>query len=82
MKQLTLGVVINIVNEMKKAGMTADEINKMPIYIGNDDELNGIHTAWFGQIIDADNANDAGFVELINEDYHNIQLAGKAFLIS
>lgn len=82
MKQLTLGVIISMVNEMRNGGMSTEDIYKLPIYIGNDDELNGIHTAWFGQVIDVGNGEDTGFVEMINEDYHNIKLNGKAILIS
>lgn len=82
MKQLTMKEILTLVNEFKKAGMSLAEIKKLPIYIGNDDELNGIHTAWFGQMIDTDNENDADFVEMINEDHHNIKFNGKAILIS
>ena len=82
MKQLTLGVILQLASELKKEGMTTKEITELPIYIGNDDELNGIHTAWYIQPIDPDNENDVDFVELINEDYHNIEIKSKSILIS
>ena len=82
MKQLTLGVILQLASELKKEGMTTKEITELPIYIGNDDELNGIHTAWYVQPIDPDKENDADFVELINEDHHNIEIKGKSILIS
>ena len=82
MKQLTLGVIMSLINDMSKAGVSAAEIRNMPVYIGNDDELNGIHTALYGQLIDTNSTDDADFIELINEDHHNIQLNGKAILIS
>ena len=82
MKQLTMKDILTLVNEFKKAGMPLAEIKKLPIYIGNDDELNGIHTAWYGQMINTNNENDADFVEMINEDHHNIKFNGKAILIS
>ena len=82
MKQLTMKDILTLANEFKRAGMTTAEINNLPIYIGNDDELNGIHTAWYGQMIDSNNANDADFVNMINEDFCNINIEGKAILIS
>ena len=82
MKQLTLGVILQLASELKKEGMTTKEITELPIYIGNDDELNGIHTAWYVQPVDPDKEDDADFVEFINEDHHNIEIKGKSILIS
>lgn len=82
MNQLTMGVILQLAVKLQKEGMTTKEISDLPIYIGNDDELNGIHTAWYGQLIDSDAEKDADFTELINEDPHNYTLKGKAILIS
>ena len=82
MKQLKLGEILCLVSNLKKEGMTIKEITELPVYMGNDDELNGIHTAWYVQSIDPDKDDDADFVELINEDSHNIEIKGKSILIS
>ena len=82
MKQLTLGAVLQLTSKLQKEGMTIKEITELPVYIGNDDELNGIHTAWYVQPIDPSKEDDADFIELINEDYHNIEIKGKSILIS
>lgn len=82
MEQLKFGAVLQIANQLSKAGMSMKEISEIPIYLGNDDELNGIHTAWFGQVIDPSNEGDIEFVELINEDNHNIKCNGRSILIS
>ena len=82
--QLKMGTVLSVVNQLQKEGMKLSEIKELPIYIGNDDELNGIHMAWYINPIDA-NKNDGSnryFVEMINEDHHNAKLEGKAILIS
>lgn len=82
--QLKMGTVLSVVNQLQREGMKLSEIKELPIYIGNDDELNGIHMAWYVNPIDA-NANDGSnkyFVEMINEDHHNVKLKGKAILIS
>ena len=82
MKQLKLGEILCLVSNLKKEGMTIKEITELPVYIGNDDELNGIHTAWYVQPIDPSKEDDADFVEHINEDHHNIEIKGKSILIS
>ena len=82
MKQLTMGTVLQLANNLHKDGMTTKEIAELPIYIGNDDELNGIHCGWYTNLVDVTNPEDADLVELINEDRCNIELKGKAILIS
>ena len=82
MKQLTLGDIMEFAWQLKKSGMNDQEVKSLPIYLGEDDELNGIHTGWYLNLIDSEGDDDEGFVELINEDRHNIKLEGKAILIS
>lgn len=82
MKQLKIGDIMAFVKELQKEGMYLDEIYELPIYLGNDDELNGIHCAWYTNLVDANNPEDADFVEMINEDRCNIEIQGKAILIS
>ena len=82
MKQLTLGQIIEVVHNLMKDGMTMGDICALPIYLGNDDELNGVHCGWYTNLVDIDNPEDADLVELINEDGCNIKLKGKAILIS
>ena len=80
--QLTMGVILQVVKELQKQGMTAQEIAELPIYLGRDDELNGIHTGWYVQLIDPNNEDDEDFIELIKEDCCNVAIKGKAILIS
>lgn len=82
MDQLKLGTILILASELQKKGMTTEEIMNMPVYIGRDDELNGIHTGWYAQVIDPNNEDDADFIELINEDRCNIEIKGKSILIS
>lgn len=82
MKQLTFGNLLQLAKALKdQEGMTLAEIHALPIYIGDDDELNGIHCAWDRGIVDVNNPNDAYVVEMINEDYGNHKITGKAILI-
>ena len=84
MNQLTLGDILRFIAEMQKAGMSTKEIAALPVYLGDDDELNGIHTAWYCEKLDSENKNeDMNYlVDMINEDNHNKKLNGKGVLIS
>jgi DNA-binding transcriptional MerR regulator len=83
MEQLTMGDILRFVKELKDGGMSLSEIYKLPVYLGDDDELNGIHCGWYTNLINADNTKDEDFIELINENRCNIKLeTGKAILIS
>lgn len=83
MNQLKMGDILNLAAALnKEEGMTVKEIAQLPIYLGRDDELNGIHTGWFVQPIDPHSEDDADLIELINEDCCNIEIKGKAILIS
>ena len=82
MEQLKVGSIIEFIKKLQKEGMYLEDIMELPIYLGNDDELNGIHCGWYTNLVDSNNPEDADFVELINEDRCNIELKGKAILIS
>lgn len=82
MEQLTMGTILQLAANLQKEGMTTKEITELPIYIGRDDELNGIHTAWYVQTIDPNKEDDVYFFELIEEDCGNVEIKGKSILIS
>ena len=84
MKQLTVADILVCINQLKKSGINDQELLTLPIYIGDDDELNGIHCAWFSQMIDSNNleGDDQEFTIIINERPSNHPLTGKAILIS
>ena len=84
MEQLTIRDIFALCAHLRAKGMTMEEIKDLPIYLGNDDELNGIHTGWALDFIDSDNTTDEDewMVEMINDDRFNIKLNGKAVVIS
>jgi hypothetical protein len=82
MAQLKFGDITAFAKQLQKEGMVLGEIYELPIYIGNDDELNGIHCAWYTNLVDTNNEDDADLVEMINEDRCNIEIKDKAILIS
>ena len=84
MEQLKLKDIVELYDRLRESGMSEEEVIELPIYIGNDDELNGIHTAWYCEKLDSEDKNkDMNYlVNMINEDYHNKKLSGKGILIS
>lgn len=83
MEQLKVKDIFALINQLRQEGMTLEEIRELPIYLGDDDELNGIHCGWYVQPIDAEDEDSVYTIELINENYGNIKLEkGKAILIS
>jgi hypothetical protein len=85
MEQLTLGEILKFAKELKANGMTDKEIKALPIYLGDDDELNGIHCGWYTNLVDADSDDeqDECFVEMINDSLWRDKFeTGKAILIS
>ena len=84
MDQLTIRDIFTLCARLRAKGMTIEEIKDLPIYLGNDDELNGIHTGWALDFIDSNNTSedDEWMVRMINENRNNIKLDGKAVVIS
>ena len=81
MAQLTFGDIIKMYQDLVKI-MKMSEVNSLPVYIGDDEELNGIHNAWYTQIVEASDKEDSDLIERINENSTNIQFKDKAILIS
>lgn len=84
MDQLTINDILALCARLRAEGMTMEEIKALPIYLGDDDELNGIHTGWALDFVDSNNTteDDEWMVGMINEDSNNIELNGKAVVIS
>ena len=80
--QLKMENILAFCSELRAQGMTTEEIKALPVYLGNDDELNGIHCGWYTNLVDPNNPENADLVEMINEDRCNIKIKGKAILIS
>ena len=81
-EQLTMEKVLNVALAMKQKGI---DLSKIKVFLGNDDELNGIHNAWYCELITNNGQEDNDFiVDLINEDYNNnkVEKDEKFILIS
>ena len=81
-EQLTMEKILNVALAMKQKGI---DLSKIKVFLGNDDELNGIHNAWYCELITNNGQEDNDFiVDLINEDYnnHKVEKDEKFILIS
>lgn len=81
-EQLTMEKILNVALAMKQKGI---DLSKIKVFLGNDDELNGIHNAWYCELVTNNGQEDNDFiVDLINEDYNNnkVEKDEKFILIS
>ena len=75
MKQLTIRDIIDMANILvNERDMSPEDVMDLPVYIGDDDELNGIHSGFECRIIDSDDEEDEYFIEMIRERRGNHQL--------
>ena len=84
MEQLKIKDITRLIIKLKSKGMTLEEINELPIYLGKDDELNGIHNGWYVELIDKNDQDENAqyIVDMISEDYATTDLKDKGILIS
>lgn len=81
MKQLTMNDIYNLCNMLQNRGY---DLSKLRVYLGNDDELNGIHNGWYCELVEnKGEEEDNLIVDLINENIgNNIEKNEKFILIS
>jgi hypothetical protein len=85
MKQLTLGDILLLKERIEKGTkLSAAEIAALPIYLGDDDELNGIHGGWYcDYVTDKQLTDDDKYmIELITDNRCNPKFNHKAIIIS
>lgn len=81
MKQLTMNDIYNLCNMLQSRGY---DLSKLRVYLGDDDELNGIHNGWYCELVEnKGEEEDNLIVDLINENIgNNIEKNEKFILIS
>ena len=80
-EQLTMEKILNVALAMKQKGI---DLSKIKVFLGNDDELNGVHNAWFCELVENDGEEENNcIVDLINENIgNNVEENEKFILIS
>lgn len=79
MEQLTLKQIYEVAKELVEHG---EDLSKYPVYLGDDDELNGIHNGWYINTLDIQCEDNRNFIELIEENRGTTNLKNKGILIS
>ena len=82
MKQLTMQDLYDLCKKYVDKGFKLDEIQ---VYLGDDDELNGIHTGWnITPIMNKKGINEDNdyLIDMIQENSGNVDLKMKGVLIS
>lgn len=79
MKQLTMNDIYNLCNMLQSRGY---DLSKLRVYLGNDDELNGIHNGWYCELIEnKGEEEDNLIVDLINENIGNNVEENEQFIL-
>ena len=81
MKQLTMNDIYNLCNMLQSRGC---DLSKLKVYLGDDDELNGVHNAWYCNLLDSEDKREEmkSLVEFVNINYGTTELKGKGISIS
>ena len=79
MKQLTMQDIYEFSLKLKKKGL---DLSKLPVYLGDDDELNGIHNGWYCELIDKEDYDFEYYMVLINDNCNATELESKGVVIS
>ena len=82
MEQLTLKVLYDFCKNALDKGVNLEDVQ---VYLGNDDELNGIHTGWFlTPVVNKKGVSEDNdyLLDMINEDCHNVEIKKAGILLS
>lgn len=79
--QLTMQSILEVALKLEEQGL---DLSKIRVFLGNDDELNGVHNAWFCELVENDGEEENNYiVDLINENIgNNVEENEKFILIS
>lgn len=79
--QLTMQSILDLALKLEEQGL---DLSKLRVYLGNDDELNGIHNGWYCELVEnKGEEEDNLIVDLINENIgNNIEKNEQFILIS
>ena len=79
--QLTMQSILEVALKLKEQGL---DLSKIRVFLGNDDELNGVHNAWYCELVENNGEKENNcIVDLINENIgNNVKKNEKFILIS
>ena len=79
--QLTMQSILEVALKLEEQGL---DLSKIRVFLGNDDELNGVHNAWYCELVENNGEEENNcIVDLINENIgNNVKKNEKFILIS
>ena len=79
--QLTMQSILEVALKLEEQGL---DLSKIRVFLGNDDELNGVHNAWFCELVENNEKEKNNYiVDLNNENIgNNVEENEKFILIS
>ena len=79
--QLTMQSILEVALKLEEQGL---DLSKIRVFLGDDDELNGVHNAWYCELVENDGEEENNMiVDLINENIgNNVEENEKFILIS
>ena len=79
--QLTMQSILEVALKLEEQGL---DLSKIRVFLGDDDELNGVHNAWYCELVENNGEEENNcIVELINENIgNNVEENEKFILIS
>ena len=77
--QLTMESILEVALKLKEQGL---DLSKIRVFLGNDDELNGIHNAWYCELVENDGEEEnTMIVDLINENIGSSVKENEKFIL-
>ena len=77
--QLTMQTILEVALKLEEQGL---ELSKIRVFLGNDDELNGVHNAWYCELVENDGEEENNcIVGLINENIGSSVKENEKFIL-
>ena len=77
--QLTMQSILEVALKLEEQGL---DLSKLRVYLGDDDELNGVHNAWYCELVENNGEEENNcIVELINENIGNNGEENEKFIL-
>lgn len=77
--QLTMQSILEVALKLEEQGL---DLSKIRVFLGNDDELNGVHNAWYCELVENDGEEEnTMIVDLINENIGSSVKENEKFIL-
>lgn len=77
--QLTMQSILEVALKLEEQGL---DLSKIKVFLGDDDELNGIHNAWYCELVENDGEEEnTMIVDLINENIGSSVKENEKFIL-